>query len=181
MEAAISFINYFRSSLDKEIKELGQEGNISKDFFCDFIQFTPQVLHELNKYHEVKRIELFYNRLNDLKYLCVFDENLNLYWFSMRALSGTLFRLNFPGGLENAKKLHYYYIEKYGDRKMLRDENWFENKRWIFLDSLEAVTTKEELTTLIENYSVILNYFLETYQFHLNRFVEGVRSTLSIQ
>ena len=156
MEEAVSFINYFRSSLDKEIQEPGFGENISKDFFCDFIQFTPSILRELSIYIDDKRIGLFYNRLNDLKYLCVFNENLNLFWFSMRALSGTLFRLNSPGGLENAKKLHCYYLEKYGDRKVLRDENWFENRRWIFIDSLEKVTTEEELSTLIENNSKML-------------------------
>jgi len=181
MEEAVSFINYFRSSLDKKVEEPGFGENISKDFFCDFIQFTPTILYELDKYLEDKRIELFYNRLNDLKYLCVFNENLNLFWFSMRALSGTLFRLNSPGGLNNAKKLHSYYLEKYGDRKVLSNENWFENKRWIFLDSLEKITSEAELITLIENNCIVLKNFFDDYKFHLGRFIEEIRTTLSIR
>ena len=178
MDGEVYFIKYFRSSLNKEVYEPEDNENTSEDFFSDFIQYTPLVLQELDKYYGEKRMDLFYIRLNDLKYLCVFNENLNLYWFSMRALSGALFRLNSPGGLANAKKLHFYYLEKYGDRSALRDENWFENRRWIFLDSLEKVATEEQLTTLIENYCIILKCFLENYQFHLNRFVKGVRSSL---
>ncbi len=169
MDEAASFIYYFRESLDQKENDQEPVENVSESFFPDFIQLTPVVLGELENYLQEKQLGLFYNRLNDLKYLCVFDENLNLFWFCMRALSGALTKLG-HGRVNGTKKLHQYYLDKYGGREALRNENWFENRRWIFLDALEKVETEEQLKKLIENYHVVLNCYLENYKFHLGCF-----------
>ena len=179
MNSIESFIEYFRNTLDEKNRNLLKEKKISKDFFDDFIKYTPKTISELNQYILDDRISLFYSKLNDLKYLCIFDEELNKYWFAMRGLSGAIAKLLVKKDLENARKVHQYYIHKYGDRIALRDENWFENKRWQFLDSLEILNSDDQLSHFINQNKIVLKCYLDNYHFHVNCFIGDIRKSLS--
>lgn len=181
MDSITSFLEYFRSTLDEKNQSISIDEKISKDFFVDFIEYTPAVIMDLRKYISDDQFNLFYQRLNDLKYLCVFDEELNKYWFAMRGLSGALLKLTEKKNLKNARAIYNYYFGKYGDRRALQNENWLENKRWLFLDSLADVNNMEELDILIEENRIILKYYLNNYHFHLIRFIEEVRKKLSLE
>ena len=181
MDSISSFIDYFRQTLDLKNQGFVNEMNVSKEFFLDFVNYTPPILAELEFYISQKHIEKFYARLNDLKYLCVFNEELNKYWFSMRALSGALCKLNKKRSLKSAHKVHEYYIRKYGDRKILSSENWFEIKRWHFLDELGAISETGELNDFIERNITLLKSYLDHYILNLNRFIGEIRKTLSLK
>lgn len=181
MDSIDSFIDYFRQTLDSKNQETTANTDVSKEFFLDFVNYTPPILAELDNCITGKHIERFYIRLNDLKYLCVFNEELNKYWFSMRALSGALVKLSTKKSLKNAHKVHEYYIRKYGDRKVLSNENWFEIKRWQFLNALELITEISQLDELIDQNIILLKSYLDHYIFNLNCFIEDIRKTLRLK
>lgn len=181
MDPIASFIDYFRQTLDSKNQDAIVTTDVSNDFFIDFVNYTPSILGELNNCITEKHIDRFYNRLNDLKYLCVFNEELNKYWFSMRALSGALVKLSTKKSLKNAQKVHQYYIRKYGDRKVLSNENWFEQKRWNFLNTLEAISEINQLDDLIDRNIVLLKSYLDHYIYNLNSFIEDIRKTLILK
>jgi hypothetical protein len=175
MKEAGHFINYFKDSLEDGV---APDLMVSKGFFADFIQYTPEIEQALYHYLRENQMNLFYSRLNDLKYLCVFNEELNKYWFAMRALSGALDKLQNPTTLGNAQKVHQYYVEKYGDRRLLKDENWFEHRRWTFLDALKSVNTEEHLSDIIEQNLVVLSGLLDIYKHHLSCFILKIKHAL---
>jgi len=180
MDPISLFISDFKHSLDPVKPESSEENKCSIAFFNDFIEYTPKILSDLNNNIQKEKIDVFYLRLNDLKYLCVYNEYLNEYWFAMRGLSGALARLLADCTVGNAGKVQQYYTRKYDRRVLLRDENWFESRRWHFLDLLGAVNSEEELKNFIARYLSILNHYLDNYQFHLNCFIQDIKKSLSL-
>lgn len=179
MNAAENFVSFFRDSFG-ETKEQNYVDEISKDFFVDFVKYTPIIETELYSFLQKGEMGKLYSRLNDLKYLCAFNDDLNKYWFMMRAMSGALNKLMNPIKLENAKKIHEYYLHKYGARKVLKDENWFENRRWHFLDSLGNIHTEERLSDFIQQNLVIMRGLLDTYSYYLESFINEIEKEIAL-
>lgn len=162
MNTAKWFIEFFEASFSKESDQLNEK-KLAKEFFSDFIYFTPIRLELLESYLAIGKIELFYKSLIDLKYLIEFSDNLNRYWHLLRGYSEALSKLKADQSVKSSKKLYSIYFEMYGDRRTIRNEHWFEKKRWEFLDELHSIYTEDELSAFINKYQQILAENLEIY------------------
>jgi len=174
MNKASSFKEYFEDSFKDEHDQVGAL-KLSHDFFADFIHYTPIELELFESYLSGGHIDLFYKSLSDLKYLVEFSDNLNRYWFLLRGYSGALAKLKADQSVKGSKKLYSYYFDRYGDRRNLRNEHWFEKKRWEFLDELQAIYTEEELGYFILKYQQILSDNLKCYTSFLMDFIKALK------
>lgn len=177
MNSAQSFKEYFEASFSKEPDQLGAM-KLSADFFADFIQYTPIKLEMLQSYLTAGNIDFFYNSLADLKYLVEFSDNLTRYWYLLRGYSGALAKLKADKTVKGSKKLFSYYYNKYGDRRVLRNEHWFEKKRWEFMDELQPIYSEDELEQFILKYQKILSECLEIYTSFLMAFIHDLKNLL---
>lgn len=175
MNTADSFKEYFEASFRDEGDPVGAQ-KLSQEFIEDFIQYTPIELELLESYLTAGHIDLFYKSLTDLKYLIEFSDNLSRYWYLLRAYSGALARLKNDLSVKNSKKTYYYYFSKYGDRRILRNEHWFEKKRWEFLDELQSIYTEEELADFFRKYQKVLAKNLELYVSFMTVFISDLKS-----
>ncbi|WP_321290448.1 hypothetical protein [uncultured Sunxiuqinia sp.] len=148
-------------------------------FVKEFITHTPAIVDELETNLIKHEIHEFYIKVKNLKYLCEYSEEFNRYWLLMRSLSGGLKRLLVEPTKEHATDVYVYYYSNYGGRRKLRNESWFENHRWEFLDRLSAISNDEELNDFIlEKIDVLTSYFQfykkELYYFsqELKRLIE---------
>jgi hypothetical protein len=160
-KTALSFKNYYENSFSQEDQTASQ--NLAAEFFADFIYYTPIKLQLLESYLNAGHIDFFYQSLSDLKYLIEFSDNLNRYWYLIRAYSGALSKLKANQSVKNSKRIYCYYFEKYGDRRMIRNEHWFEKKRWEFLDELQLIYQEKELSSFIIKYQRVLAENLDIY------------------
>ena len=173
-KSAISFKEFYEDSFSREADHLVSQKDI-EEFVADFIHYTPIKLELLESYLSAGKIDFFYNSLNDLKYLVVFSDNLNRYWYLLRAYSGALSKLKADQSAKGAKRLYSYYFQKYGDRRTIRKEHWFEKKRWEFLDELHAIYSEDELETFILKYQRILSESMEIYVSFLLAFINHLK------
>lgn len=178
MNSIDTFIEYFKDSMGCSMCRSSDEEELSNAFFRDFIEYTPLVLVDLRNFHGGIHYNQFYSRLSDLKYLCVFDEEMNRYWFAMRAYSGALAKLESADNIDQVKSIYSYYIEKYGDRRALRGEHWFEQKRWAFLDALSNVDSMSDLIVFIENQQKELCKQLDDFDVSLQSFIHQLKKSL---
>lgn len=178
MKAAQSFIRFFEESFQKETGGYDSV-KLSQDFLNDFIHYTPIKLEMLQSYLAVGNIDSFYNSLADLKYLVEFSDDINRYWYLLRGYSGALAKLKADKSVKGAKRLTSYYFDKYGDRRILRNEHWFEKKRWEFLDELQVVYTEDELEKFILKYQQILVESLDIYISFLMAFITDLKNLQS--
>ena len=175
MNLARPFKEFFEASLRNDVEQNEVE-NLSKEFFADFIFYTPIKLELAESYLAVGHIDFFYNSLSDFKYLVEFSDNLNRYWYLLRAYSGALAKLKSEHSVKSSKKLYSYYFSKYGDRRLLRNEHWFEKKRWEFLDELQCVYTEVELENFIIKYHQILTESMKIYVSFLMAFIQDLKN-----
>jgi hypothetical protein len=68
-------------------------------------------------------------------------------------------------------------ILKYGDRRFLRKEHWFEKKRWEFLDELITIYSKDELDVFMQKYLMILSENFKIYESLILSFVNDLKKT----
>ena len=94
----------------------------------------------------------------------------------LRAYSGALAKLKSEHSVKSSKKLYSYYFSKYGDRRLLRNEHWFEKKRWEFLDELQCVYTEVELENFIIKYHQILTESMKIYVSFLMAFIKDLKN-----
>ena len=174
MNSASSFKEFFESNYQKELDQLSAQ-KLSKEFFADFIHFTPLKLELLESYLNTGHIDYFYQSLTDLKYLIEFSDDFNRYWHLLRAYSGGLAKLKANQSVKGSKKLYPYYFDKYGDRRMLRNEHWFEKKRWEFLDELASIFSEDELEAFILKYQKMLADNLNVYIAFVQKFVQDLQ------
>ena len=172
-KSALLFKEFYEASFNKEADQSVSQKNV-EEFIADFIHYTPIKLELLESYLKVGKIDFFYNSLNDLKYLVEFSDDLNRYWYLLRAYSGALAKLKADQSAKGAKRLYSYYFEKYGDRRTIRKEHWFEKKRWEFLDELNAIFSEDELETFILKYQRILTDSTEIYVSFLLAFINDL-------
>lgn len=175
MKTAMSFKEFFEASFENEEDHIRAQ-KLSKEFFADFINYTPIELELLESYLAAGHIDLFYLSLSDLKYLIEFSDNFNRYWHLLRGYSGALSKLKVNQTVKGSKKLYVYYFSRYGDRRILRNEHWLEKKRWEFLDELQVIYTEEELAKFMHKYQQILSENLEIYVAFLMVFVNDLKN-----
>ena len=148
---------------------------LSRDFFADFFYYTPIELDLLESYLNDGNIANFYKSLSNLKYLVEYSDNLNRYWYLLRAYSGALAKLNSDQSVKGSKRLYLYYFNKYGERRLLRNEHWFEEKRWEFLDELQMIYTEEDLSNFVHKYHLILSESLRIYSSFMMDFINDLK------
>jgi hypothetical protein len=174
MKSAQSFKDYYESSFKKE-EDQAMAQKLSDEFFADFIHYTPIKLELLESYISAGQIDNFYNSLADLKYLVEFSDHFNRYWYLLRAYSGALSKLKADQSVKGSKKLYSYYFAKYGDRRILRKEHWFEKKRWEFLDELQTIFSEAELKFFMLKYQRSLAENFKIYESYVMVFITDLK------
>jgi hypothetical protein len=173
MNSASSFIEFYKASfLQDENPQRAQK--LAEEFLADVVYFTPLKLDMLESYLSGGHIDLFYKSLTDLKYLVEFSDDLNRYWHLLRAYSGALSKLKDDLTVKGAKNLYAYYFSIYGDRRALRNEHWFEKKRWEFLDEMLNIFSEHELRSFFLKHQHVLVENLAMYSSFLMRFIKDV-------
>ncbi len=180
MNTAKWFIESFEASFSKESGQQNEK-RLAHEFFSDFIYFTPIKLELLESYLTIGKIELFYKSLIDLKYLIEFSDNLNRYWHLLRGYSEALSKLKAEQTVKSSKKLYSNYFDLYGDRRAIRNEHWFEIKRWEFLDELHSIYTEDELSAFIYKYQQILTENLEIYVSFMMVFIHELQRQQAVK
>ena len=173
MISSNSFKEFYEASFlngDNQIKAK----KLANDFFIDFINYTPEQLKILDNYISNGQIDLFYMSLANFKYLIEFSDDLSRYWHVLRGYSSALSKLKTDFSVKGSKKLSTYYFSKYGDRRFLRNEHWFEKKRWEFLDELQNIYSDEELESFYQKYKQELAENLKIYTSFIMLFIKNI-------
>lgn len=173
--SARSFKEFYEASFKNEEDQVKAQ-KLFDELYSDFISYTPINLELLESYLNVGHIDYFYKSIADLKYLIEFSDDFNRYWHLLRAYSGALSKLKANQSVKGSKKIYYYYFAKYGDRRFLRNEHWFEEKRWEFLDELQSIYTDDELENFILKYQRILAENLKIYVSFLLEFIDDLKN-----
>lgn len=175
MNSASSFKEFYESSFLKG-ENPKQAKKLSEDFFADFVHYTPLKLELLETYLSGGQIDQFYMLLPDLKYLIEFSDDLNRYWHLLRAYSGALSKLKNDLSVKGSKNLYAYYFSKYGDRRFLRNEHWFEKKRWEFLDEIQSIYSEDQLRQFYAHYQRIAIEIMKIYTSFLMLFIKDLEN-----
>jgi hypothetical protein len=169
MTPAERFYKYFNREYGYPKDSTGRE--FKNEFVEEFIKQIPDVIDELETNLIKHEIHEFYIKIKNLKYLCEFSEEFNRYWLLLRSVSGGLNRLLEDPTVDHVSDVYIYYFSRYGGRRKLRDENWFESHRWGFLDKLAHISNDDELNDFIlEKIDDLTNYF-EFYRKELQSFI----------
>jgi hypothetical protein len=179
MNTARYFIEFYEASFRKE-SDPENAKKLMEEFLVDFIYFTPIKLELLGSYISAGQITLFYKSLLDLKYLIEFSDNINRYWHALRGYSETLAKLKEDPSVKNSKRLYCCYFDKYGDRRAIRNEHWFEKKRWEFLDELNTIFSEIELQKFIMKYLQVLEGNFEIYKSFMMVFINELQKLQSV-
>lgn len=171
---AKAFTTFFYDSFSNGLNDSGAQ-KLADGFIQDFIHLTPVKLELIRSYLDACQFELFFQSLNDLKYLNEFSDNFNRYWYVIRAYSGALAKMKRNYSIKGSKKIYYYYYQKYGDRRPLRNEHWFEKKRWEFLDELQLIYSENELDKFMFKYQQKLIESLKLYASYVLRLVAELK------
>lgn len=175
MNSASSFKEFYESSFLKG-ENPKQAKKLAEEFFADFVQNTPLKLEMLESHLSAGQIEQFYMLLPDLKYLIEFSDDLNRYWHLLRAYSGALSKLRNDLSVKGAKNLYAYYFSKYGDRRFLRNEHWFEKNRWEFLDEIQNIYSEDQLRYFYIHYQRITIENIKIYTSFLMLFIKDLEN-----
>ena len=154
---------------------------LTDSFIQDFICFTPFKLKEIVSYSAVSRFDLTIQTLADLKFLNEFSDRISRYWCVSRACSGALVKLKKNYSVKGSKKIYCNYFQVYGDRRLLRNQHWFEKKRWEFLDELQLVNSETELDEFMSSYQQKLNGYLKIYVSFIRKLIVNLKKVQCIQ
>lgn len=141
----------------------------------EFINSITATLTNLQNYIDKKDIQSFYGQIEELKYLIEYSDELNKNWYLIRAYSGALRRLLKERSIENVMSIYRYYEQTYGGRRILRDENWFEQNRWEFIDELKSIDSPEKLDLFLEKRIKKLNGYFQGYKSELLIFIQELQ------
>lgn len=178
MNIARSFIEFFEASFQDE-NDLQIASVQSGEFFAEVINSTPIKLELLESYLLGGNFNMFYKTLTELKYLIEFSDDLNRYWHLLRGYSQALGKLKADQSVKGSKKIYFDYFNKYGDRRCLSEENWFEKKRWQFLDELLNVYCDKDLRAFMLKYRQILIDNLKIYESFILLFINELQDIQS--
>ena len=152
--------------------------NVSNELLEEFTNHLPKVIDELETHLIKHEINDFYIKIKNLKYLCEYSDDFNSYWLLLRSTSGGINRLLVNPTPDHATEVYIYYFNKYGGRRNLRNENWFENHRWTFLDKITNMKSDDELNSFIlEKIDSLTNYF-QRYKKELDFFVIDLKELI---
>lgn len=170
MNSAKSFREYYEVSFF-DGRDNAEAQKLADEFFTTFIHNTTQKIELLESYLSKGDIDLFYDSITELKYLIEFSDNLSRYWHLIRGYSGALSKLKAEMTVKGAKNLYAYYYSKYGDRRFLRDEHWFEKKRWEFLDEMQNIYFEDDLRKFFQKYEQVLSENMKIYTSFIMMFI----------
>jgi hypothetical protein len=173
---ALSFIEYYKASFKAEADQK-KAYQLFDEVYFDFIYYTPITLELLEASLNAGHIDYFYKSIADLKYLIEFSDDFSRYWHLLRAYSGALSKLKANQSVKSSKKIYYYYFARYGERRFLRNEHWFEKKRWEFLDELQSIYSEDALENFILKYQRILIENLKIYVSFLMAFTIDLKNS----
>lgn len=177
MTPAERFFKYFNNAYRHEGSV--KSSKFSNEFVDDFITYIPEAIDELETNLLKHEISDFYIKIKNLKYLCEYSEEFNRCWLLLRATSGGLKRLLEEPTINHATEVYIYYYSKYGGRRKLKHENWFEHHRWDFLDKLSELKSDDELNEFIlERIEVLSSYFF-IYKKELESFINDLKRLAS--
>lgn len=174
MTSAESFIRYY--SLSNKAKFSGQTCS-DNEFLSDFLVFVPKILADLQYHIDHRQLDEFYESLPQLKFLVEYSDDLNRYWFLLRAYSGGLKRLLEKETVQHAMEVYLYYHQRYGARRIFKQDNWFEKKRWQFLDRLIDVEDAKDLAIFMEQ---VMEELIENFQYYKNSLLRFHREVKEI-
>ena len=177
MTPAERFIKYFNTAYT--IKEGNEPAKITNEFLDEFVMSVPEIIEELEKHLLKHEISDFYIKIKNLKYLCEYSEEFNRYWLLLRATSGGLKRLLEEPTVDHATEVYIYYYSMYGGRRKLKDENWFENLRWDFLDTMADMRTDDELNEFILEKIESLSSYFRLYKKELEFFIIELKKLIN--
>ncbi|HKJ43267.1 MAG TPA: hypothetical protein VKA27_14315 [Sunxiuqinia sp.] len=177
MTPAERFFKYFNAAYRPE--ESVESSTLSNEFVEEFIAYIPDFIDELETNLLKHEIGDFYVKIKNLKYLCEYSEEFNRCWLLLRAISGGLKRLLDEPTLNHATEVYVYYYSKYGGRRRLRDENWFEHHRWDFLDKLAVLKSDDELNEFILERIEGLSSYFYLYRKELESFINDLKRLAS--
>ena len=166
----------------ESLKNIDFKGNtptkdpISKDHLNECLQSIIDLLPKFEEQINNRQMNDFYEGINQLKYLIEYSDGLNKNWYLIRACSGALRRLLRDTSIQNTTNVYSYYETKYGRRRILRHENWFEQQRWEFLDDLKTIDQEEKLNRFLDKSMKQLNEYFQTYKNELLLFIEEVKT-----
>lgn len=175
MNSASSFKEFYKASF-LQGENPNQSQKLAEQFFEDVVYYTPLKLEMLESLLSGGHIDLFYKSLPDFKYFIEYSDNLSRYWHVLRAYSGALSKLKDDLTVKGAKKLYAYYFNKYGDRRILCNEHWFEKKRWEFLDEIQNIYSDDELRKFFLKYQHVLAENLAIYTSFLTMFIKNIET-----
>lgn len=173
MNSASSFKEFYETSFSNGNNQV-QAQKLANEFFTDFIHNIPLKMDVLESYLTEGHFDLFYMSLADLKYLIEFSDNLSRYWHFLRGYSEALSKLRADFSVKGAKSLYVNYFVKYGDRRFLRNEHWFEKKRWEFLDEMVNIYSEDDLRQFFIKYQQALAENLKIYISFILAFVKDL-------
>ncbi|MGQ7871290.1 hypothetical protein [Sunxiuqinia sp. sy24] len=169
MTPAERFYKYFNRAYGHPEDDIPSQ--LKNEFIEEFISQIPEVIDELETNLLKHEIHKFYVQIKNLKYLCEYSEEFNRYWLLLRSISGGLDRVLEDPTTDHIADVYIYYFSRYGGRRKLRDENWFEGHRWEFLDRLSNIPTNDDLNDFIlEKIDDLSNYF-QLYKKELTSFI----------
>lgn len=138
----------------------------------ELVKTVKETLSSMQEYIDSQNIHSFYNSLADLKFFIEYADEINKNWYLVRAYSGALYRLLQSVSVENAADVFQYYESKYGGRRIIRNENWFEQQRWDFLDELQLVDSVPALHKFIDKRIKRLNSSFQVFKSELLIFIK---------
>lgn len=145
-----------------------------REHLNQLVDSVKTILSSMQENIEKRDISAFYESLSELKFFIEYADELNKNWYILRACAGALTRLNNSLTIENASSVLQYYELKYGGRRILRNENWFEQQRWDFLDDLKMVNSEEALLRFFEKRTKKLNESFQVFKSELLIFLQSI-------
>jgi len=166
-----SFLNDLNNSIQAGQKKNNAQQNAG---LIHFIASTKKTLDNLQSYLNDKKLDEFYKEIGELKFMIEYSDEVHKNWLLVRAYSGALARLSLEVSLKHASNVSSYYEIQYGRRRILKEENWFEQQRWEFLDELKTLDNDAKLTRFLNKQHKKLNSCFQVYRSELMLFLESL-------
>ncbi|WP_163712253.1 hypothetical protein [Mangrovibacterium lignilyticum] len=173
VESFLNDLNNSAKQLDDSDQSVGQK--TSNETITRFTESTQKTLIQLQSYIDERKLDQFYKEIEELKFMIEYSDELNKNWLFIRAYSGALRFLLKDISVINAKDVFVYYEVRYGGRRILRNENWFEQIRWEFLDELQTANDQVKLSQFVSKRVKKLNDCFQVYKSELLLFIQSLQ------
>ncbi|RKD90573.1 hypothetical protein [Mangrovibacterium diazotrophicum] len=166
-----SFLNELNNSIQADQTNGNKQQNTG---LIQFIASTKNSLDNLQSYLDNKQVAQFYQEIGELKFMIEYSDEVHKNWLLIRAYSGALARLSLEVSMKHASDVSSYYEIQYGRRRILKEESWFEQLRWEFLDELKTLDDDAKLTRFLNKQHKKLNSCFQVYKSELMLFLESL-------